>query len=74
MKSFIVPDAAVDVLQNWIEQDGAECAVKELDSAIDFLMTLNDADDSDVLRHLRTLYVLKRELSAFLREKGGGES
>lgn len=71
MKSYIVPDAAVDVLQNWIEQDGAECAVRELERAIDFLLQLNDSDAEEVLKHLRSLNVLRKELTAFIPEKGG---
>lgn len=71
MKSYIVPDAAVDVLQNWTEQDGAECAVRELERAIDFLLQLNDSDAEEVLKHLRSLNVLRKELATFIPEKGG---
>lgn len=71
MKSCIVPDAAVAVLQNWIEQDAAGCAVRELDKVIDFLMKLHDEDADEVLAHLRTIYSLRNELTAFISEKGG---
>lgn len=68
MKSYIVPDAAVDVLQNWIEQDGAECAVRELDKVIDYFMKSFNADSEDVLTHLRTVYFLRNEISTFIPE------
>lgn len=71
MKPYIVPDQAVDVLQNWIEQDAAACAVKELDKVIAFLMKLHNEDADEVLAHLRAIYFLKGELAKFIPEKGG---
>ena len=44
MKSYMVPDAAVGVLHNWIEEDGAACAAQELDRVIDFLIKLHNED------------------------------
>lgn len=70
MKPCIVPDAAVDVIQNWTEQDGAACAVRELDY---FMKSLN-ADAEEILTHLRTVYFVRNEISTFIpeeKEKGG---
>lgn len=74
MTPCIVPDAAVDVIQNWTEQDGAACAVRELDKVIDYFMKSLNADSEEILTHLRTVYFVRNEIAAFIpedKEKGG---
>lgn len=71
MKSYMVPDAAVGVLHNWIEEDGAACAAQELDRVIDFLIKLHNEDAEEVLKHIRAVYFFRNEITAFIPEKGG---
>lgn len=71
MITIAVPDAAVDVLRNWMEQDAAALAITEIDRAMSFLLSQNDLEAGEVVRHLRTLHSLRRELMTFVPQKGG---
>ena len=71
MITIAVPDAAVDVLRNWMEQDAAALAITEIDRTMSFLLSQNDLEAEEVVRHLRTLHLLRRELMTFVPQKGG---
>ena len=71
MKLTDLTPAMLDVIDNWTNEQGAECAISELERISDVLLDEGGmVSDRDRIEALRAVRNLKQELTAFVREGG----